>query len=548
MVFVIEEELESSRIFKIRYNNTSCTSDADDGDSNNTVTNNSKQYYVMKMEDDEFKDNIQHEYNIGVELNKLNIPNFVNTVDLVVGNRGLQYCTSEGGKVLPCVFFDIDCNKQFLITSFVHGTPLHEIEDINVIKCCLVQLLCLLDYMCKEYGFTHYDLHWANIIVVDLISQHKIVYPNYTIQTRYVPVIIDYGRAHTTQTGGFDSLSNDSTFVKAEPNFRHDLIYLLYSYDTSCCESPLLVELINELRSLYGLPLVNLDDEQNSDSDSDEQNNKIEREKQHQTYEQLFNISCDDRTLMLQSTDHKIKHVSLQQLMELDPQLFIEDRDDGNLQLPVYCKSSQLDLTHELDLDHTYQIPQKYLFVCRNMKYHHDMVKYVLDTLTYGNNDDTVEQFNQLDLLSERLIQQQKDIVGCGVHYTCSRYCDCNDDNDIPETHIHMLTGTNPYCEHKDIGWCIQIFTTIKQHLDHNQLQQVIDIFNDWANNNEYGCENNKTQSHNDMKTSLFITFFYMVAGKQIYLNTTSSIFGSNDLADTTDSYYNLKRFGNEYY
>jgi len=39
-----------------------------------------------------------------------------------------------------------------------------------------------------------------------------------------------------------------------------------------------------------------------------------------------------------------------------------------------------------------------------------------------------------------------------------------------------------------------------------------------------------------------------MVTGKQIYLNTTSSIFGSNDLADTTDSYYNLKRFGNEYY
>jgi hypothetical protein len=49
-------------------------------------------------------------------------------------------------------------------------------------------------------NFTHYDLHTGNVMIISLKNPHKISYTlknkTYVILTRYLPVIIDYGRCY----------------------------------------------------------------------------------------------------------------------------------------------------------------------------------------------------------------------------------------------------------------------------------------------------------------------------------------------------------------
>jgi hypothetical protein len=544
MTFSIEHVLEADRIYKLQTVST-------DSEGNKVI-----EHYVMKMEDDEFKDNIEHEYKIGCQLNKLCLPNFVDTVDLVVGNRGLRYCTSDNCIVEPCQFSHIDCDRQFLITSFVQGVSLHEVKDITIVKSCLIQLLLLLDYMSKEYGFTHYDLHWANIIVIDLKEKHKVVYPTYTIHTQYIPVIIDYGRAYTTQVGGFCSPSNTfSTHVKAETNFKHDLIYLLYSCELDDSQ------LLFQLRNLYGLPSFD-DSNDNSNNKLNKSNKKNELSEEvklddgEDSYDSLFEISCDVRTQVL-DLDPKIGYVTIEQLKELCPELFTVDTDNC---YPVYHKSQ---CCHPPCFEHkiTQQIsdvemPEKYLFKCRNIKYHRDTLQYILDVFTLKDKQETnvnisedmiKHQLEQLNATAERILQQQQSIMEQNRHFKCNEYCQCNDNKVIPETAIHLLTGVN-YQEHKDIDWIIDILTKIKDYVNSHQTEQLIELFNAYADKNEYGCETTKSSQHDDINTSLFINLFYIYAANEINLYTTSSIFGNNSLTYTIKSYYGLTRFGNEYY
>jgi hypothetical protein len=64
------------------------------------------------------------------------------------------------------------------------------------IFCLLFQIYAALVGLKEIY--THYDLHLGNIMIVKLPKKVKIIYTNLKIilYTKYIPVIIDYGRSH----------------------------------------------------------------------------------------------------------------------------------------------------------------------------------------------------------------------------------------------------------------------------------------------------------------------------------------------------------------
>jgi hypothetical protein len=69
--------------------------------------------------------------------------------------------------------------------------------DVNYnIFCLLFQIYAALVGLKDIY--THYDLHLGNIMIVKLPKKVKIIYKNLKIilYTKYIPVIIDYGRSH----------------------------------------------------------------------------------------------------------------------------------------------------------------------------------------------------------------------------------------------------------------------------------------------------------------------------------------------------------------
>lgn len=69
--------------------------------------------------------------------------------------------------------------------------------DVNYnIFCLLFQIYATLVGLKDIY--THYDLHLGNIMIVKLPKKVKITYTNLkiTLYTKYIPVIIDYGRSH----------------------------------------------------------------------------------------------------------------------------------------------------------------------------------------------------------------------------------------------------------------------------------------------------------------------------------------------------------------
>jgi hypothetical protein len=143
---------------------------------------------------------IHREYMIGLELNKLRdkVPNFgymfgkyeCNTVN-PKGNLTQQMCSTTQNIKVP-----------FCIMQFIKGKSLRDIlptiskHDMTII---LLQLFLALDYAYKKVQFQHNDLHPGNVLIITLSQPMTLHYPfknqYITISTKYIPVIIDYGRS-----------------------------------------------------------------------------------------------------------------------------------------------------------------------------------------------------------------------------------------------------------------------------------------------------------------------------------------------------------------
>ena len=99
---------------------------------------------------------------------------------------------------------------EYLPNSISFGTFLLELDQTNrntEIFNAYFQTYIVLFTL--RYNFTHYDLHPENIMVIKLDEPHYVEYDikvdnvnkKFRIVTKYIPVIIDYGRAYFNYEG-----------------------------------------------------------------------------------------------------------------------------------------------------------------------------------------------------------------------------------------------------------------------------------------------------------------------------------------------------------
>lgn len=145
---------------------------------------------------------ILHEYFVGARLNELRnrVPNFVYTYGFVI-------CPSKpeiqrGDAVKICTG---PSESGHLLLEYVSGKTLGSIVQIltmNELGKILLAVFSALEIANHEQGFCHYDLHAENIMIR---METKPITLRYTlsdgtevqVNTRYVPVIIDYGFARS---------------------------------------------------------------------------------------------------------------------------------------------------------------------------------------------------------------------------------------------------------------------------------------------------------------------------------------------------------------
>jgi hypothetical protein len=102
-----------------------------------------------------------------------------------------------------------------LLSEYIHGVTFKKfIEDgcdMQTFTVILAMLSMALAVAQERYGFVHYDLYPWNIIITTLDAPRTITYRFgrnvFTVTTRIIPVIIDYGRSHI--------------IVKAEDDYIH---------------------------------------------------------------------------------------------------------------------------------------------------------------------------------------------------------------------------------------------------------------------------------------------------------------------------------------
>ena len=133
-------------------------------------------------------------------------PNFV----FVFNYRDEPYITYDESKDMKSVEQPSICPSgkySTVLQEFVHGPTLQEFLKHCSFKAyleILISLSCALLVAQKQCGFVHHDLKPWNIIVTILPEPVVIDYHlrsentdiNYKLKTRYVPVIIDYGKSH----------------------------------------------------------------------------------------------------------------------------------------------------------------------------------------------------------------------------------------------------------------------------------------------------------------------------------------------------------------
>lgn len=101
-----------------------------------------------------------------------------------------------------------DFSKSILMSEHIEGVTFKEFIQNGCTMSEFVSMLVMINMAIavaqERIGFVHYDLVPWNIIIVTHSQPQKITYHfhNYVfnVQTRYVPVIIDYGRSHVIST------------------------------------------------------------------------------------------------------------------------------------------------------------------------------------------------------------------------------------------------------------------------------------------------------------------------------------------------------------
>jgi len=164
---------------------------------------------VLKVQKGAMKDNLMYEYLVGEKLNALRFffPQFIETRDIYFFSQAHLRTLTEL-KALEPHKLEKGCRTaghQALLLKHVNGASLKSyMGDTTFLKRELPGVLFQIYYTLLKLKdeFTHYDLHKSNVIL-DAPSNGKPILFRYTEFTppieftcRYVPKIIDYGRAY----------------------------------------------------------------------------------------------------------------------------------------------------------------------------------------------------------------------------------------------------------------------------------------------------------------------------------------------------------------
>jgi len=220
-------------------------------------TDLANQTLLLKMDSHfGYKDDIKHEYNIGLDINTIRdrVPNFIGTI-------GYLKCNIGNNNTKPCIMSNNNYDREYLVLEYAEGRSLINVaNDLSInnndYNNILLQIIMALDIAQKELGFVHYDLHMKNILIHKLPKLTKLLYGQYSIETQYLPRILDYGRSYTHKVGG-RIYWNCGVYDKY--NEYHDIIYLLYTINkyknnSKYINLPTRIPVYEKIRKYFNLP------------------------------------------------------------------------------------------------------------------------------------------------------------------------------------------------------------------------------------------------------------------------------------------------------
>lgn len=172
------------------------------------------------------KECLIREYKIGLQLNKLRSPHFVETLDYYHTNTMsviiLKYIEGE------------------TLDSFYENNKM--IDGFHVTMHCIYFLL----HLSNTINFTHYDLHPQNIIIKKLPHPQTFVYnvfgKDISVTSNLLPVIIDYATSYLQGLEGWAEVHVGHLFNGIVPNVYDNLIdistilfssFVIFSYITT---------------------------------------------------------------------------------------------------------------------------------------------------------------------------------------------------------------------------------------------------------------------------------------------------------------------------
>lgn len=186
--------------------------------------------FVMKAPRNPRNDELVHEAVVGFyAMNKLRhiLPNFmyvygyVNCSPPAVADRKVAtWCSSTNPGVSYLITENI--RDSVPIGDFITNPETTPMDVVAV----WYQVVNALNLAFKRYGYTHFDLHYENVLVRKYSRMVAIPYfstgkdPVGYIVTRYVPYIIDYGYSRVTIGGiGFGKIGLESAGIEGERPF-----------------------------------------------------------------------------------------------------------------------------------------------------------------------------------------------------------------------------------------------------------------------------------------------------------------------------------------
>jgi len=187
--------------------------------------------FAMKIvKNTRIRDDAIHEGAVGFTLNrlrsKLPTPGIVYTMGVfkapVILTRDMPDIPEE---------FSANRNYHYIATEYINGPHLAEYRDectLTDLMRAYIQVFFTLRMLYEECGFTHYDLHGGNVVILERNRNETINYPWGTVYSNFYAIVIDTGRSYIkTKDDKIVTYINQRANILGVPHEFYDIFYLL---------------------------------------------------------------------------------------------------------------------------------------------------------------------------------------------------------------------------------------------------------------------------------------------------------------------------------